>query len=305
MIEAAKSRSGLDNEAFADLLAKTLYERIAKEAGPDWKKFRRILAATRSGLQDADWTNYLTFVSGNYPTLSAAVLAEFILQYHGTNRAPRAILSFNAERVLETLVKARAKSVGIGRKLLDPIERSISGRNPGRIPLYYCHGTVAVPGESQDGQVPAAVDKLVFSETEYHAISGHSFTWQSTAFIQAAFSHAILFVGVSLSDPNMRRWLSWIQSNRRAELDLIGQQGQPSTVHYWLRTSPGSKEAEAWIEASVAHLGIRIIWLDHWSSLKQALGLMIGPQAPPKPKTTAPGPQKAGQQRRPRTARLR
>ena len=38
---------------------------------------------------------------------------------------------------------------------------------------------------------------------------------------------------------------------------------------------PGEPEQRAWIEASVAHLGVRLVWLSSWGAIGPVLGRML------------------------------
>ena len=89
-------------------------------------------------------------------------------------------------------------------------------------------------------------------------------------------SQRVIFVGVSLTDPNMRKWLSWIHQNRLAEYNELGVTVKDSTQHYWIKTLPKTKEEEIWFESVVAHLGVRIIWINNWDEAGTALLKMLG-----------------------------
>jgi hypothetical protein len=124
-----------------------------------------------------------------------------------------------------------------------------------------------------------ASDKLVFSESSYLNLANTNFSWQSTEFISYCLNHTIIFIGVSLTDPNMRRWLSWIQKLKETEVlenNILPKEVlKQSYSHYWINKKPDNIEEIEWIEACVKHLGIKIIWLDKWEDLHQTLKLMI------------------------------
>ena len=200
----------------------------------------------------------------------------------GTERAPRGVLSFNAEPLLLALTNAlkveefHAKgaplpTVGDRAQLFDFVTRSISRKRTGRIPYVFIHGLLPVPDPSGAGHRADASDKLVFSEASYLQLANTSFSWQSAVFLDAASSGHLVFLGVSLSDPNMRRWLAWAHENRCRELEAYGPHDGDSTSHYWLHKKPTDDSGRRWIESLVAHLGVRLIWLEDWSQVADAM----------------------------------
>jgi hypothetical protein len=115
----------------------------------------------------------------------------------------------------------------------------------------------------------------VFSEADYlQANSG--FSWQSSIFFESCMSRSVIFIGLSFSDPNLRRWLGIMHQNRLRELRIIGHTGVASAPHYWFKTIPKTLKEKAWIEAAVAHLEVRLVWLKNWAEVGPALRNMLG-----------------------------
>jgi hypothetical protein len=208
--------------------------------------------------------------------VSAIELASVVIDSETDGFGPAAILSFNAEPLLYALINARASvSASFSPKApLDRITRSLSNRNSGRIPYVFCHGLLPIEGHpSSDWH---SIDKLVFSEADYLQVANGGFTWQSSTFFEACMSRSVVFIGLSFSDPNLRRWLGIMHQNRLRELQIIGHNAVASAPHYWFRTIPNTPEEKAWIEAAVAHLGVRLFWLQNWTEVGPALRSMLG-----------------------------
>lgn len=85
----------------------------------------------------------------------------------------------------------------------------------------------------------------------------------SNKFLQYFIYKYRIFVGLSFKDANVRRWLSWLHKARTDAIDKYGGTTE-STAHYWIEKKPESDYLKKWYEASVAHLGIRLIWIDDW-----------------------------------------
>jgi hypothetical protein len=216
------------------------------------------------------------------PELSAVNIAEAVMDSVAENRAPAAIISFNAEPLFYAIINAIAaeRHVPKGKsdiqrtRVIDRVTRLISYREPGRIPYFSCHGLLPFPNANRRFKKEIDFGKLVFSEGEYLALANSSFSWQASAFLSTCVFRHMVFVGVSLADPNMRRWLAWVHAARKRELADFGA-ARASTFHYWLNKRPGTAAEAAWIESCVAHLGVRLIWLDDWSdagtSIREAI----------------------------------
>ncbi len=270
LIQAAHNASD-DSRPFGERLADTLYCDLRATLGDEWQYFASAMVARRtSDLSPPSWQRFLDTVRRHYPCLTALGLAEILAPTLRGSYAPRAIFSFNAEPLFYALLTAFSGTCS-DKQVLDRITRSISAASE-RIPYYYCHGLLPVPGSNAKVREPA-IDKLVFSEGEYLRLANSNFSWQSTSFLFHSASTSIIFLGVSMTDPNMRRWLSWVHDNRLRELHDAERVTDPSTTHYWIHQAP--PERRRWIEAAVAHLGIRMVWLDAWSDVAPLFAAML------------------------------
>lgn len=282
LIQASQDRSGLGPRAFAEHLSALLYAQLRERVGSTrWRAVSRALNASSPGdLRLSTWSTFLDTVKAEFPRLTAEGIADAVLDSRA-EVPPNAILSFNAEPLLYALINAKA-SLRSGRdpvhipRVLDKQVRLLSGRRPGRIPYYFCHGLVGLPGTRRASVSAASPEHLVFAEASYLQLSNTSYSWQAAAFLSVCASSSILFVGTSLTDPNIRTWLSWIHAARVSELSSIGATQGPSTAHFWLTTHAPTAAEDRWIESSVAHLGVRVVWLDEWREAVPAMRSMLG-----------------------------
>jgi len=288
IIQASQDRLNLEDDEFTKKLVGELYRLLSQKlTSSELFHFTKCLVSHSGDLSRAEWRHFLEIVRIKFPNLTALHLANVINKLLGTDNAPAAILSFNAEPLLAALINAvyREGSLGKrppsnrqaqGKKILDIVTHSISSRQSKRIPFIFCHGLLPVPNNKHSKKLIQAIDKLVFSESEYLQLTNSSFSWQSSAFLDVCISRTVVFIGVSLSDPDMRRWLSWIHTNRLNELKKFGRYKGPSTTHYWIRSKPSNDIEKRWIESSVCHLGIRLIWIDKWSQTTEAFYQLLG-----------------------------
>ena len=116
----------------------------------------------------------------------------------------------------------------------------------------------------------------MLTEDNYLELANNSFSWQATSFIDNCMNRRVVFCGVSLTDANMRRWLSWIHANKMAEFKENGLDCKDATEHFWICKKPNTIQEKIWLEESVAHLGVRLVWIDEWNQTGKVLKRMLG-----------------------------
>ena len=285
LIQAAHDRLGCDAIQFFEILSNELYRDLrARISTTEWELFTQMLSARLGEYRRSQWISYLQLIRNNHPSLSATKIAEVVSGTLGTYIAPTAIISFNAEPILPSLINAFSRINKLttreaGENLsqqFDLITHSISNRKSPRIPYYFIHGLLPIPSKVNKRRIIDSVDKLIFSESEYLQMANTAFSWQSSVFLENSATQSVVFIGVSLSDPNMRRWLSWVHINRMKELGTRYSFRGTSTAHYWIAKQPDTASERLWIESSVEYLGVRLVWLKDWNQVGQALCSMLG-----------------------------
>jgi hypothetical protein len=128
-------------------------------------------------------------LSPREPTTLSAV-ADFIKR-SGADSGVAAVVSFNYDDLLE-------------RKLDGSVDfRSVWSARRGRdkkLPILHPHGFLPQHGEVAECQ-------LVFTEDDYHGLTTTVFHWALTAIVNYLRHNKVLFVGLSMLDPNLRRLL--------------------------------------------------------------------------------------------------
>ncbi len=103
-----------------------------------------------------------------------------------------AVFSFNFDDLLEQELRRLGVPVAAMSKA--------SRLKPGEVNIIHPHGFVPQKG--------AAVRKgLVFTEDDYHDLSDTTFHWALTEIVAHLRQNRALFIGLSMSDPNLRRLL--------------------------------------------------------------------------------------------------
>lgn len=282
LIQAGKDRLGISDSEFVARLQKLLYDNLKSKAGDQWGEFAKCLtAASPAQHKRSQWQSFRAFFSSNYAGLCALQLARVLAKSHGTGLEPSAIISFNAEPLLYALVNAeralsqRQEKPQKGLRMFNRVSRGISYQESARLPYVFCHGLLEIDGGHKVFQRSAAsAEKLVFSESSYLRLANNSFSWQSAMFLGTAVLHSMVFVGLSFTDPNLRRWLASVHDERAAELRLKGNEN-PSYEHYWLNRDPGDEINKRWIESLVRHLGVRLVWMPEYDQVEKYLHRML------------------------------
>ncbi len=284
LIQTAQNRLGLTSVDFASELSKCLFENVKLKLGKNWPKTAKALSAVAPGdLTPTEWASFIDVIERNYPQISALSIARVVGDLVGREFSPDSIISFNAETLLYALITAQlgkngtvsATHITHQKKSLDRVTQALTRRKAKRIPYYHCHGILPIPEGTLKFHKEIGIDKLVFSEGDYLHLANSSFSWQSSVFLGACSFNSLVFIGVSLADSNIRRWLSWVHKNRVNELLLRGEEAD-STSHYWINVEPSDKNEKLWIEASVAHLGVRLVWITDWNETEACLRDMTG-----------------------------
>lgn len=279
MIQAVRNHIGGTDEDFAQKLSEEVYAPIKNKLTRDeWKSFVKIHDSfDLNTFKNEDWKTFERIKDKLFINTSANLLAEPIVMAINKEIGPKSILSFNGEAIFLALLKYYYKESCSGSKKLkfDRIVNGMHRIHSSRIPYVHCHGILPINGAKTKKGYKADT-KLVFTEERYLKIANSPMSWQALQFIENCMNSKMVFVGVSLTDANMRRWLGWIHGNKMEEFAENEIHCKDSTEHFWIRKRPGTDIEKKWIEESVAHLGVRLIWIDDYNQIGEVFKKMLG-----------------------------
>ncbi|WP_441241705.1 TIR domain-containing protein [Tardiphaga sp. 768_D3_N2_1] len=164
------------------------------------------------------------------------------------------IITFNFDCLIE---EALEKNVVANKPIF-----SESIRHDGNeLPIYHVHGYLP-----RTGLIPQT--ELVFSEDAYHSQFIEAFSWSNLIQLTKLTQNTCLFIGISLTDPNMRRLL-----------DVAWRKNPDKTMsHFIVKRSPDHPRDSALdrvsrlLEEQDANaLGLNVIWIDSFDSLPAVL----------------------------------
>jgi len=270
---------GKDITEYNNILAEELYADILQQAEKYDVKvdFINLISDPFHRNPDSILKLY-DFFKKVYSDTSLFKLATFLIKAKEEDIAPKAILNFNADVLLHSLltlfqlkkefeISGELKSTSFYYKGIHRIGESDSGM----IPIYHLHGSIVPIAGKRESR-----ENLVFPETAYSEIAGSTFSWQQNLFQYHAQKHRLVFLGLSMSDPNLRKWMAWSSSNINKE--NFNRTGIKTKLqrNVWLTTKSKNAVEDTLKTYGLQHLGTRVGFLNEWEDLEKCLNNLFG-----------------------------
>lgn len=268
-------QNGNSKEDFYDILEVSLYSDLLEDAEEASLRDTMRKALSRPyGIQEDEIEPLCSFLESEYGEKSIVRLAKVLVEIIENGRKPEAILSFNAEPLLQTFYKLfhlrknyREKGEHVSPektfvRVLRPHRQPIYG-----IPIYHLHGLILPPHEWGI----ESPDRLVFPESSYSNMSGNIFNWSQNTFIHYAQQCRMVFIGLSMSDSHIRQWMSWATSSLNESIQEAEGEGKQIMRNVWIEKKPPQSAQKKVLEDSMWHLGTKVCWLDEWPQLPAAV----------------------------------
>lgn len=226
-------------------LLKKLHNRVRRKS-PDYPNYRLISKDSNNSylviarfLNDAAIQNKVEFVSVVRKLLYKNIgikskLMDALISLLKQNRIGE-IITYNYDTLLEQKMTSE-----------EIMNTSVDGKNrrvKNAIPVMHVHGVI----DSKDNTFDSGV---VLSEDEYHNLYRNSYHWANVAQLYALTHTTCIFVGLSMTDPSLRRLL-----------DIAYQHGSQDVDHYaFLIRSEFNCHKET--EGLFSQMGVNIIWCE-------------------------------------------
>ncbi len=174
----------------------------------------------------------------------------------------RAIVNYNFDDLVEKNLKTMCvKYQSIYNEGMIP--------DSGELGIYHVHGFLPQDKENYQNLTKSL---LVFSEEGYHKLMLEPYNWANISQLNYMINNTCIFIGLSMTDPNMRRLLE-IAAKKRLD-------GEGISKHYAIMrrfTIKNSEEIdsiksfervnESLQESFFKEMGINIIWIEEFSEV--------------------------------------
>ena len=165
------------------------------------------------------------------------------------------LITYNYDDLVETAIRQK------GIEVVSIYSKSRNLR--GELPVYHVHGLI--PENNSDVQ-----STPVFSEDDYHIIYSESYHWSNVEQLHALDRNTCFFIGLSMTDPNLRRLLDVSHSNgdkdirhfaflKREKLYQSDNKHEKNKKHFHI------------LENQLEALGVYVIWYEDYKEIPKML----------------------------------
>lgn len=135
------------------------------------------------------------------------------------------------------------------------------GHSSNELPVYHVHGYLPRQGRIDDES------DLVFSEDAYHTQFIDAFSWSNLIQLNKLTQNTCLMLGISLTDPNMRRLLdvAWRKNPEKRRGHFIVKKAPPE------ESGDLGKVTRILEEQDANALGLNVVWVTEYSEVPTLL----------------------------------
>jgi hypothetical protein len=178
-----------------------------------------------------------------------------------------AVVNYNFDDLLE-------QQLDLFGKLYRSIYREDQAVHDGELGVFHVHGFLPRDRAKDD----LAESLLVFSEEGYHTIYSDPFSWSNVVQLGFLRERTCLMVGLSATDPNLRRLAEYAAKRARAPKHYVLLKRQPFPAELDASSAASAELPRAFDsinhglqEAALRELGLSVIWLNDYAEVATIL----------------------------------
>lgn len=181
----------------------------------------------------------------------------------------KGIITYNFDDLLERKLKAEGIKYNVVYREKDQTDNS-------SLNIYHVHGFLPHDKESSELEDTA----LIFSEEDYHEVYRDAYCWSNITQLNAFRENVCLFIGCSLTDPNIRRLLdiSVRSFDEPRHFAIMRRKAMPEARSSGVKneTLEAYQRIDNNIREAYFHtLGIDVIWVDSFNELPTILSGLL------------------------------
>ena len=130
-----------------------------------------------------------------------------------------------------------------------------------KLSIYHAHGFFPQVNNKRELQ-KNYYDSIVLTESNYNDLYNHPYDWAIACQLSFFRENTCLFIGSSLSDPNIRRLLQITKSNRKN--------------HFAIMVRGKTKEEDLSVLSNhFSKIGVEIIWVDNYANIVDTIEKLL------------------------------
>lgn len=165
------------------------------------------------------------------------------------------LITYNYDDLVETAIRQK------GIEVVSIYSKSRNLR--GELPVYHVHGLI--PENNSDVQ-----STPVFSEDDYHIIYSESYHWSNVEQLHALDRNTCFFVGLSMTDPNLRRLLDISHRDGDKEIRHFAFLKREKLYKSDNKHEKNKKHFNI-LEKQLEALGVYVIWYEDYKEIPKML----------------------------------
>lgn len=217
------------------------------------------------------------FFDKNFGNRTLLQIVRALVNYDKNSKLPSAVITFNADSLLHSLIvifkiKYQLEKSGnyqLPKEEFRKVTRTFQSWS-NSIPIFHLHGSIS-PTSNLTVKSRDSRDSLIFLESSYNEVASSMHSWAQSTFLYSATNSKLVFVGLSMSDPNIRRWLSWTNQAYLRELNSVTEGKGISLPHLWIKTKNSSTKVQDFLDVSLRHMGVKIGLIENYDKIEETL----------------------------------
>ncbi|MBX2968467.1 MAG: SIR2 family protein [Cyclobacteriaceae bacterium] len=275
-------KDGGSEDSFSEVLQEHLYSDLLANADNYGikKVIIKLFYSTKSFTKE-EVISACDFFDKEYANSTILKLVKVLIEKQEDTRPPESIITFNADSLLYALlilynIKINYDKTGNYKQVEKPYKQVIRPFEfwGDKIPIFHLHGAISPYNHDtytkRDVKLRDGRNNLVFWESTYTQISGSMFSWAQSNFLYNSLSTSFVFLGLSMSDPNIRKWLSWTAENLNVQLEEFTGKKVNILKHLWIKPLPKEPYEKEFFETSLNHLSVKIGWIPNWNEFEES-----------------------------------